>query len=99
MGRVGLNCNSTLCGRPAHWPADKPFFLPLDLQDPDVWLKIGAAQPTLTDVTPEKQIHLQVAATPSANCHVPHVLFVCRLLATCSAALCLLCWPICRQLQ
>jgi hypothetical protein len=57
---AGLNCNSTLCGRPAHWPADKPFFLPIDLQDPDVWLKIGAAQPTLATVTPEEANHLRV---------------------------------------
>lgn len=57
---AGINCDSAECGRPASWPAGEPFFLPLDLQDPDVWLKIGAAQPTLTDVTPEKEIHLRV---------------------------------------
>eukprot|EP00892_Ulva_mutabilis_P003683 jgi/Ulvmu1/1687/UM115_0016.1 len=58
---TGVNCDSPLCGRPASWPSGKPFFLPLDLQDPDVWLKIQAAQPTLKETTPEEEGHLRKA--------------------------------------
>lgn len=58
---TGINCESTKCGRPANWPKGRPFFLPLDLQDPNVWLRIGAAQPTLSKVSPQERIHLQVS--------------------------------------
>lgn len=57
---AGVSCNSTKCGRPANWPAGEPFFLPLDLQDPEVWLKIGAAQPTLQTVSKAEEHHLRV---------------------------------------
>jgi hypothetical protein len=64
---TGINCESEKCGRPASWPRSKPFFLPLDLEDPEVWLRLGAAQPTLEVVTPQKDTHLRVCL------HLPHV--------------------------
>jgi hypothetical protein len=57
---TGVNCNDTACGRPRDWPPGEPFYLPLDLQDPDVWLSIGAAQPTLEEVTAEEDAHMRV---------------------------------------
>ena len=59
---TGVNCDSPACGRPADWPAGTPFFLPLDLQDPAVWLQLGCAQPTLTrgEITAEEDVQLRV---------------------------------------
>lgn len=60
---TGVSCNSPKCGRPSNWPEGEPFFLPLDLEDPDVWLRIGAAMPTLQEVTPQEETHLRVCLT------------------------------------
>lgn len=57
--QTGVNCDSPKCGRPADWPADRPFFLPFDLQDPAVWLRIGCARPVLDHVTEKEKKHLQ----------------------------------------
>eukprot|EP00892_Ulva_mutabilis_P003681 jgi/Ulvmu1/1685/UM115_0014.1 len=58
---TGISCDSPACGRPAGWPAGQPFFLPLDMQDPDVWLKIQAAQPTLQEITAAEDLQLRKA--------------------------------------
>jgi hypothetical protein len=57
---TGVNCESTSCGRPAHWPAGSPFFLPLDLQDPDTWIRLGCAHPTLEEMTAEEELMMRV---------------------------------------
>ena len=58
--QTGVNCDSPQCGRPADWPAGHPFFLPFDLQDPAVWLRLGCARPVLDHVTRKEKTHLGV---------------------------------------
>ena len=65
---TGVNCAVPECGRPSDWPADQPFYLPLDLQDPEVWLRIGAAKPTLDEVTAEEDLQLRVRMRALQRC-------------------------------
>lgn len=65
--QVGISCPSAECGRPADWPEEQPFFLPLNLTDPQTWLDVGlgvqqfrVANGGPPETTPEEAAFLEV---------------------------------------